>query len=622
MINSNAKWIWICDNPQPEEYGCFIQPFFLGKNYGKVIVKIAAETDYIMYVNGTVSAFSQFPGYPFEKYYDEIDITRFCKHGENEFSVTVRYEGAKSGSTHIEDGAGVIFCIEADNEIVAFSSKDTLCGFDGRYVQHEVRSITPQLGYSSGMKVGKPVFDKKAVQTNHTYNLVRTPVKKTQFAGFQPAKSLGNNLYDLGRETAGYLYIKIKADHAQKFIVSYGEHISDGCVRRIIENRDFSLDFHTEKGEHEFTQYFVRVACRYLQVDASDDVEILEIGVCQYLYPVTEKPFVVPDQDKKIYETCVRTLRLCMNHHYEDCPWREQALYILDSRNQMLCGYYAFNESDFQRENILFMSKGTRDDGFFELTFPSADTPSIPFFSIMYPVMVAEYIEHTGDKRILDDVMGKIVTVMKKTKERIDDRGLIPAFEEPYWNFYEWADGSDGCDEKYFASDNEGKYHLILNCAFVYAGTSYHKLCDLAGVECDIDFESLKKEIHKNFFDCKTGLFANTLRKDKYSQLGNAFAVLIGLGDERTLDAIKESDTLVPATLSMSSFIYDALLNTNYDDGKDYILKDIRKKYNYMLQCGASSFWETILGHEDFNGAGSLCHGWSALPVYYYNKLL
>ena len=29
-----------------------------------------------------------------------------------------------------------------------------------------------------------------------------------------------------------------------------------------------------------------------------------------------------------------------------------------------------------------------------------------------------------------------------------------------------------------------------------------------------------------------------------------------------------------------------------------------------------------LLGAEDFGGAGSLCHGWSALPVYYLSKLL
>ena len=40
-----------------------------------------------------------------------------------------------------------------------------------------------------------------------------------------------------------------------------------------------------------------------------------------------------------------------------------------------------------------------------------------------------------------------------------------------------------------------------------------------------------------------------------------------------------------------------------------------------MLDAGSDTVWETILGEADFNGAGSLCHGWSALPVYYYEVL-
>ena len=36
-----------------------------------------------------------------------------------------------------------------------------------------------------------------------------------------------------------------------------------------------------------------------------------------------------------------------MHEHYEDTPWREQAFYVADSRNQALCGYYAFGEYRF-----------------------------------------------------------------------------------------------------------------------------------------------------------------------------------------------------------------------------------------------------------------------------------
>ena len=38
-----------------------------------------------------------------------------------------------------------------------------------------------------------------------------------------------------------------------------------------------------------------------------------------------------------------------------------------------------------------------------------------------------------------------------------------------------------------------------------------------------------------------------------------------------------------------------------------------------MLSRGATSFWETLSGSKGITGGGSLCHGWSAIPVYFYH---
>ena len=55
---------------------------------------------------------------------------------------------------------------------------------------------------------------------------------------------------------------------------------------------------------------------------------------------------------------------------------------------------------------------------------------------------------------------------------------------------------------------------------------------------------------------------------------------------------------------------------------QDFIINDIKKRYKKMLDDGATSFYETEQGASSFNGAGSLCHGWSALPVYYLSILI
>lgn len=72
----------------------------------------------------------------------------------------------------------------------------------------------------------------------------------------------------------------------------------------------------------------------------------------------------------------------------------------------------------------------------------------------------------------------------------------------------------------------------------------------------------------------------------------------------------------------MKCFKYDALLMTDFIKWRKFILNEIRHDYEKMLSFGATSVWETLDGAEAFDGAGSLCHGWSSMPIYYYHILL
>jgi hypothetical protein len=56
------------------------------------------------------------------------------------------------------------------------------------------------------------------------------------------------------------------------------------------------------------------------------------------------------------------------------------------------------------------------------------------------------------------------------------------------------------------------------------------------------------------------------------------------------------------------------------DTYREYVRKEVESIWGKMLYAGATTFWETDLGHADFHNAGSLCHGWSAVPIYLYGK--
>ena len=64
------------------------------------------------------------------------------------------------------------------------------------------------------------------------------------------------------------------------------------------------------------------------------------------------------------------------------------------------------------------------------------------------------------------------------------------------------------------------------------------------------------------------------------------------------------------------------LLEINKEKYTPIILNDIEEIYVPMLKYGSTTVWETELGEKDFAKAGSLCHGWSAMPIYYYHRLI
>lgn len=104
---------------------------------------------------------------------------------------------------------------------------------------------------------------------------------------------------------------------------------------------------------------------------------------------------------------------------------------------------------------------------------------------------------------------------------------------------------------------------------------------------------------------------------DEYTVLGNALAILAGLelDKEYVCEKIVNGE-LSDCSLSMKIFKYDALLATDKEKYQERVLNEIRSDYGKMMENG-NTVWETINGACAFDNAGSLCHGWSSIPILY-----
>lgn len=623
-VFSKSQWIWVNDKVTADQYVQFADNFVC--NGGEqVLLSLSFDSVVNVYVNEQLVFFKQCADYPFFKTYDQVDVTKYCKQS-NDLRIEVWYYGADN-ATYYKANAGLIYQVEQADRVLCCSGSHTQSRLNVRYKNNYCKNITHQLGYSfffdntaSHLPFGSSVVVNKPKQ----FTLCASkPLQLLQPTPFNVIQHNQNSiLVDLGKEEVGFLSLQINSSVAQDVVVAYGEHIADGKVRQLINGRDFSVQVRLSQGNNNYANYFRRLAGRYLQLYFNQPLQVDYLGLTPVSYPLQAKPFTAKTPlQQRIYDVCARTLSLCMHEHYEDCPWREQALYAMDSRNQMLCGYYAFGEYDFARHNLVLMSKGLTNNGLLELTYPAKDTPAIPFFSLVYPMAVAEYIEHSGDASILDEVAPTIKSITSVFAKHVASNGLVANLPYPFWNFYEWAEGSHN-DSEITRTANEPhaeQYDLILNCAYVLA----LQYCDkLFGTKTDLT--TLRDAIKDNFFDQKRGLYRATVGKDLFTELGNSLAILSGVSVGKQASNVAQKlmteGEMVKVTLSMQCFKYDALLQLNKANA-NYVIADIERNYGYMLSQGATSVWETIEGQTAFDNAGSLCHGWSAMPVYYLNVL-
>ncbi len=612
-----SKWIWLSDcTDDDDEYAEFFVPFTYAN--GNLTLKISANTDYAVYCNGRFVYAGQYADFPWYKIYDEIDFTSFVIPGQNEIRI-IAYHEADCNSTHYIAKAGVRFSLCCNDKEIATSSVATLSREAPYFVKHLKKMITPQLGYSFALnyQIPKQSFSPSVEVEGMAESLKPRPIQKMNFLPKVMAKPLPNHVYDFGREMLGFPDFTVQIPAGETLTVIFGEWLTEeGNVPQKIGPRDFSFEITGDGREHHIFNPFRRLGFRYLQFQGNAILK--EVGMIPLAYPFQKKKRIFSSPlDQKIYDTAVRTLELNAADHYFDCPWREQSFYALDSRFQMRYGYHAFEGSAYQRAALKLMSEDRQPNQLISLTVPSSFPLFIPSFALYYVIAMQEYASETGDVSLLQEYHEKLVTLLHVFLSHKKKDGLIHYFHFPHeWDFYEWIPLLDGSNPPYDA-DSVLQFDTILTLQSMVKiekslgnDTSYYEK----------EIHSLQEATHKIFYDKDKHLY-RAFPNGGFAELPNAYAVLTGTGsleERKTIGNVLMSpdSPLTSCTLSMLSVKYDALLALSKNN-LDWIKDDIRKKYGYMLDQGATSFWETMLGAKDFDGAGSLCHGWSALPVYY-----
>lgn len=442
-------------------------------------------------------------------------------------------------------------------------------------------------------------------------------------------------VFDLGREESGYLCLNADAPAGTIFDMAHGEFLDAGTVRCEIDGRNFADRYICKEGRNTWQYSFNRIGCRYLQLHipaVTDEIKLYYVTVRPSQYPFEyQGDFECSDSAlNKLWCVGRRTLELCANEHYEDCPWREQALYGTDHRYQALYGYYTFGETELPAACWDLLGGGLNEDGLLELTAPGRLPVNIPSFTYHWISAVWELLLYSGDTEPARRQFERICIVLDKTLHNLTADNMVENFKgDRYWHLYEWTNVLKGDLSEYKAIIDPGarEYDAMNNLLII------ESLRNAASIAAHIQdgrsetyrevADEIGKAFHPVFWDDRKKLYASYRRGDRLfhqSQFVQAYAIKEKVVPSQHLTSyllgrIANSAILSRAELPSKMFIYDVLLSF-VDTYESWVLNDIQGTFCEMIEMGATSLWEVIGGEERFQCAGSLCHGWSAVFNY------
>lgn len=442
-------------------------------------------------------------------------------------------------------------------------------------------------------------------------------------------------LLDCEQIQSGYFSLDLELAESARILVGWGEHLEDLRVRCAVGKCNFAFSLQGNRGANRMLFPFVRLCCRYLALHIyADRCTLRYAGLHRYDYPLSEIPsFSCNDLlHRKIYDTCRKTLTLCLHDGYEYAPYREGGMNIADAAMQMLCGYYVFGEYRQSAAALRQMAHSLSEDDFLSPCPCGRADYFIPADNCRFVIALEQYVRHSGDIALAAELLYEAKRATEAILGRAANKeGLADAFfEKGVFHFYDWQSGLSG------AKDTEdslrGRYDCPLNALLSIALSSLAALYRACGRPQEAEYylgtkKQLNENIRRTFFDAEKGLYFTFYRSGVCShmcELTQSLALLAGCAHGEEAQALRHKLTqgmLIPCTLTSAFFKYEALLQQGEAWGT-YVFSDIAEKFGNMLFSGATTFYETEDGASAFANAGALCCGSAAYPAYFYMAYL
>ena len=427
-------------------------------------------------------------------------------------------------------------------------------------------------------------------------------------------------IVDPGMEYAGFLTLDIEADSGCCIDICHGEHLDDGHVRMAPGYRNFADRYICRQGRNRFRHTLRRVGCRFIELHIT---RVTGTVILHYA-GITPTDAVLPAKTEfetpekllcNLIDSAEYTLQMCMHEHYEDCPWREQALYPGDSRFQMLYGYPVWGNYKFATANLQLIGKSYSGGGQLPMTAPAKaeNSRSIPVYTLQWINALNEYLMYSGDTELFREFLPVVQEIFEFARQNRDAAsGLyLSGSQDNIWDFYEWNPQLEKMDARLHSAWNLHLAEALLNAANSCRAIGCTDIADNYQKSAD----EIANNIKRSFFVDSESYFRLLPAGDDNGAVFEYIQNLAGMLGLFPTTQRPADKPLIETELSSMYYYLKSAINTS-PAARAAILPRIYKLYAPMLATGNRTLWETTQGAAAFLSAGSLCHGWSALPVY------
>jgi hypothetical protein len=444
-----------------------------------------------------------------------------------------------------------------------------------------------------------------------------------------PAQARATLLLDNGVETNAFPQLTVSGGNGSRLRLVYAEALIDATGGK--GNRD-EVDGRTIAGvtdeflpdggqERLFTTLAFRTY-RYVQLEIETAEEALRIDDLRAVftgYPFAERGSFTSDDPElaRVWDVGWRTARLCAQETYVDCPYYEQLQYVGDTRIQALISLYVSGDDRLMRNAIELYDRSRIAEGLTQSRYPSIVPQVINTFSLYWIDMVHDYWLHRPDEAFVRDRLPGIAAVLGWFERKIDpSTGMLGPLD--YWTFVDWTDEWPWDNARGVGGDPPGASNggsaivsLQLVCTLQRAAELFRAFGrEGEGARCEKQAMDLIKTVRAQCWDVERKMFADTPKRESFSQHANTFAVLSGAvaGDEATglIRRTVDDTTLVQASTYFRFYVLRAMKKAGLGD--EYLAQ--LDPWRTMLDLGLTTFAEKP------DPTRSDCHAWSASPVY------